>query len=345
MPAISVCLPVYNGEKFIAQALESIQAQTWPDFELLVVDNASSDGTRALVERYAASDSRIRYQRNSRNVGLVGNLNRCLALARGEWIKFMFHDDLMRPDCLEKFMAAAKDGDQIVCCNRGLILESGLSDELRNFYLGHAKILSETFAQGDFLPAADASRLILSRLGLNVFGEPIAMLFRREVVIEFGGFHADLPTESDIEFAARVVSNTGVRLIDEPLVSFRAHPGSTSSAATQSFNANLIQPILLLHEMVFGRAFAHLRETARSCTPPVDLTGALQDRIHIARNYAGDQSRFSKIESGEMTTMLNTALERLPGVNGQFWLRRHPASSLLREFAARCVMRITGGKR
>jgi glycosyltransferase involved in cell wall biosynthesis len=92
-PLVSVGLPVYNGERYLAQALDAILAQDLEDFEVVVSDNASEDATGEIVKAHAASDPRIRYHRNDRNVGLTRNFNRVFELSRGKYFKWTAHDD------------------------------------------------------------------------------------------------------------------------------------------------------------------------------------------------------------------------------------------------------------
>ena len=92
-PTVSIGLPVYNGENFLADALESLIGQTYGDFEIIVSDNASTDATEEIVRRYMADDERIRYYRNDHNLGANPNYNRTFALARGEYFRWHAHDD------------------------------------------------------------------------------------------------------------------------------------------------------------------------------------------------------------------------------------------------------------
>jgi glycosyltransferase involved in cell wall biosynthesis len=103
---VSIGLPVYNGERFIAEAIECALGQTYRDIELVICDNASTDGTRAICESYAASDERVRYHRNAENLGAARNFSRTFELARGELFKWLPADDLMAPDCIERCVAA-----------------------------------------------------------------------------------------------------------------------------------------------------------------------------------------------------------------------------------------------
>jgi glycosyltransferase involved in cell wall biosynthesis len=101
-PIVSIGLPVYNGAKFVRQAFDSILAQTFGDFELVVSDNASTDGTYAICEEYAAKDARIRLYRNERNMGATYNYNRVFELARGKYFRHAAHDDLLAPTNIER---------------------------------------------------------------------------------------------------------------------------------------------------------------------------------------------------------------------------------------------------
>jgi glycosyltransferase involved in cell wall biosynthesis len=104
-PRVSIGLAVYNGEEFLESSIESILAQTYTDFELIISDNASTDGTEAIGLRFAALDERVLYSRNPVNIGGVRNENRTMALARGEFFKLAAHDDLINPEYLERCVA------------------------------------------------------------------------------------------------------------------------------------------------------------------------------------------------------------------------------------------------
>lgn len=99
-PRVTVGLPVYNGANYVAQAIESLLAQTFTDFELIISDNASTDETEAICRGYAARDPRIRYYRQARNQGGMWNFNHLVGLARGTYFKWAAHDDLCAPTYL-----------------------------------------------------------------------------------------------------------------------------------------------------------------------------------------------------------------------------------------------------
>ncbi len=113
---VSVVIPVHNGEKYLAQAIESVLAQTFRDFELLIVDDGSTDGSRAIMDRCARRDARIRIlSQANRGVSAAGNLG--FEEARGEWVARLDADDVFLPDKLERQIAFIRQASR--CAHRG----------------------------------------------------------------------------------------------------------------------------------------------------------------------------------------------------------------------------------
>lgn len=113
-PRLSIGLPVYNGEEYLAEALDALLGQTYTDFELIISDNASTDGTEAICRDYLARDSRIRYLRLPSNIGAAPNHNLVFAESRGELFKWASHDDLYARDLLRRCVEALDERDDIV---------------------------------------------------------------------------------------------------------------------------------------------------------------------------------------------------------------------------------------
>jgi glycosyltransferase involved in cell wall biosynthesis len=114
VPRLSIGLPVYNGEEYLAESLEALLGQSFEDFELIITDNASTDGTEAICRRYAARDSRISYHRLPVNIGAAPNHNYVLTLARGELFKWASHDDLYGRDLLAVCVEALDTHPEVV---------------------------------------------------------------------------------------------------------------------------------------------------------------------------------------------------------------------------------------
>ncbi|MGV2829124.1 glycosyltransferase family 2 protein [Myxosarcina sp. GI1(2024)] len=130
-PLVSIGMPVYNGEQFLATALNSILAQTFRDFELIVSDNGSSDRTEAICRQYAAADPRIRYFREEQNLGAGWNFDRVAELATGKYFKWACHDDLCAPEFLQSCIEILEPDPSIVLayCQTAIVDESGAEIE------------------------------------------------------------------------------------------------------------------------------------------------------------------------------------------------------------------------
>ncbi|MFZ4150416.1 glycosyltransferase family 2 protein [Streptomyces pseudogriseolus] len=113
-PRLSIGLPVYNGEEYLAESLEALLGQTYEDFELVITDNASTDGTQDICRRYEKQDSRIRYIRLARNIGAAPNHNYVFTQCRGELFKWASHDDLYARDLLKRCVEALDERPDVI---------------------------------------------------------------------------------------------------------------------------------------------------------------------------------------------------------------------------------------
>ncbi len=116
-PLVSIAVPVYNGQTYLAEALDSILNQTVDDIEIIITDNASTDDTSKICEHYASQDRRIRYLRNATNIGANPNFNLGPTYARGRYFKWAPHDDVIEPEYLEKCIAALEANPSAVLCH------------------------------------------------------------------------------------------------------------------------------------------------------------------------------------------------------------------------------------
>ena len=108
-PVISVVMPLFNAEQYVASSIESVRCQTFREWELLILDDGSEDGSAQIAEQYAREDGRIRVFRNERNRGVAYTRNRAMEMARGEWIALLDCDDLWREEKLERQLAKASE--------------------------------------------------------------------------------------------------------------------------------------------------------------------------------------------------------------------------------------------
>lgn len=217
---VSVCIPTYQGAAFLGQAIDSVLAQGLQDFELLVIDDGSTDGSDALARSY--TDPRLRYLRNPANLGPEGNWNRCLAEARGDYIKILPQDDVLAPGCLQRQVdILERDGGQryaLVFSARTVIDGKG------------RPLLQRAYRRHSGQVAAALLRRHCVRRGTNLVGEPGAVLFRRSLSQRIGGFCGDIGYVIDLDYWLRLLAHGDAYFIAEPLVSFRISAGSWSVA-------------------------------------------------------------------------------------------------------------------
>ena len=210
---VSVCIPTYNYARFLPQAIESVLSQSLADFELLIIDDCSDDGTAGIVSDYAARDARIRSIVNPQRKGMVNNWNACLSEAQGKYIKFVFADDLLASrDTLARMVSAIESSDRIslVSCSRKIIDEN----------LTVKKVLAP-FGRDLTAEGSAFIRLCLARQ-LNLAGEPTAVMFRRSDASR--GFRPEFRQIVDQEMWFHILERGKFAYIHKPLVAFRAHP-------------------------------------------------------------------------------------------------------------------------
>ncbi|MDO8412821.1 MAG: glycosyltransferase family A protein [Gallionellaceae bacterium] len=219
---VSVCIPTYNTAEYLGQAIESVLEQNYPDFEIVIVDNCSTDQTDALVSTMLkAGNGNIRFFKNETNIGLVGNLNRCLDHATGAYVKFLCADDLLLPGCLQQ-MAAGLDSHQSV----KLVSSSRLLIDEHGNHLG-----AREYAAGDtIVPGHQAITRCL--FGGNYIGEPTAVMFRKNDLK--GYFREDMPQLSDMEMWFKLLEQGDLLNLAKPLCAIRSHAAQMTHANVRS---------------------------------------------------------------------------------------------------------------
>lgn len=293
-PLISVCVPTFNGEQYLGECLDSLLAQTETDFELIVVDDQSTDETFDILKSYASRDPRIRIYRNDTNLGLVGNWNRCVELAQAEWIKFVFQDDFIAPRCLEKLLANARADRPLVVCHRDIVFES-VPAETREYYerVLATRSLSVLLGGSTYLTPAQFCDIAVQHLGLNFVGEPTATLLHRSSFERFGKFNSGLVQLCDFEYWARVGMHAGLTFVPETLATFRVHMNSASATneSAHTFRSEVLDSLILMYEFAYQPEFAPIRRSARRMG--VNLKRAVAEKAYWARGFAKRTSESS----------------------------------------------------
>lgn len=246
-PSVSVCIPVYNCERYIGAAVRSALAQTHEDLEVVVIDNASTDGTHAVVAGIA--DDRIRLIRNPATVDPATNWNISIEKARGRYVKMMGADDVLYPDCVADHLAVMEGvggGSVALVCTRRDIIDGNDRIVFRNHGWPHAGRLVR-------LPGRDAIRRMV-RAGRNWIGEPVCVFFRTDAAMELGGFDRRMYPELgfclDWDLWCRLLQAGDLVVCARTSVAFRVNAGSESLTITREFAR---------HDQVFMRSLAERR--------------------------------------------------------------------------------------
>jgi glycosyltransferase involved in cell wall biosynthesis len=230
---ISVIMPAYNSEDFIAAAIDSILGQTFTDFELIISDDGSRDGTLEIARSCAARDKRIRVL-SGENVGAAENGNRCLRAATRPWVARMDADDISFPDRLERLADAVLEHPEVVLWGGRAITIDRRGRQMRRIYRGPASAEEyEKFrAQGEVIYVISPT-----------------CLFRRDLALELGGYDPAMEGADDVELMNGIAERGPVRTIPHDLAFYRIHGGSITSTR------------YMLQEKVF--AFLSARNAAR----------------------------------------------------------------------------------
>jgi glycosyltransferase involved in cell wall biosynthesis len=246
-PLVSVCLPTYNGESFVADAIDSVLKQTYRHFELIVIDDGSSDRTTDIVTRMAKTDQRIKFYKNPKNLGLFENYNECMRRAAGTYIKLFAQDDIFQPTILEQMVSVLESDKNIalVTCAKEWLDGDG---KLVAPVTPNEKKITRRFETDMRLEGRFVMRESLRDL-VNWLGEPCTIMFRKK---DAGtGFDTRFKQIGDLDFAYRLLRNGDYYFLTEALCQFRKHTGST----TRKNDKDLIA---LLDWLVLGNKYRDL---------------------------------------------------------------------------------------
>lgn len=222
-PRVSIVIPSYNNEDYIAETMRSVLSQTFTDFELIVADHSSADGTWEVLQQFTA-DPRVRLLVTETGGGAERNWNRVTDEATGELVKLVCGDDILYPDALERQVAAfdAHPGTVMVASTRDIV-DAGGRPIVRNQGLGGLE---------GTVPGTEALRRGVLR-GANIFGEPCCVLLDRSALEKVGGWHGDPGYMIDQGTYSRVLLHGDFVAVPGPLAAFRVSASQWSVRLTR----------------------------------------------------------------------------------------------------------------
>jgi glycosyltransferase involved in cell wall biosynthesis len=210
VPLVSIGIPVFNGANYIRQAIDSILEQTYPNLEIIISDNASTDQTAEICNGYLNNDLRIRYYRNEKNIGAGANYDSCFNLSCGKYFKWSAHDDMIESTYIEKAVSLLEQNNEAVLCISQVRQVDENSNTIRVYDLNYPG-LSSTRPSQRFRP------MLMDMTGCEYFFG----LFRRDSLIG-SELHGNFINSDKILIAEMALRGNFIK-IDEPLFLHREH--------------------------------------------------------------------------------------------------------------------------
>jgi glycosyltransferase involved in cell wall biosynthesis len=273
-PRVSVGIPVFNGEPFITETLDSVVGQTFEDLEIIISDNASTDRTESICQEYAQKDGRIRYLRNRENIGLAKNFQRVVQLARGEYFKLANADDLCGPDLVSQCVQVLDRDPTIVLCYGKTTLIDGQGRTLRE----HEDRLDLRSPS-----VTERFRLALERIGLtNVLQGVMRTGALQQTAL------LDTYVGADMVLVVELALRGRFHELPTRLFQRRIHAGAFSSQASEEGQLGTWEPgARRSTELYFWRHYrGYLRAISRAPLPvptKLRLAGVVMKRAITAR--------------------------------------------------------------
>lgn len=223
-PLVSFCIPTYNNEDYIKETIDTVINQTYPNIELIIVDDNSTDNTFNIIskykEDYIATDDKIRkisIYKNEKNLGMAGNWNKSLSLCQGKYLKLLCADDLLNKNLTEIEVSIMEKNNEVLCVSSDtqFVDKNG---KKKGFYRRYHKV-------GVIYGIKAVKFSLFSR---NYLGAPLANMFRKRVFDKLGGFDENLSYIIDYDFYIRVYLEGKVYILHNPLNFFRIRNDSNT---------------------------------------------------------------------------------------------------------------------
>lgn len=252
-PLISICIPTRNAEKHLDQCLQSILLQKYPNLEVIISDDQSTDKTLAICSNFKEKAVFPVHIIQHVPSAMADNWNNSVKHANGEYIKFLFQDDVLHNDCIAKMMAGVKQGasNQFVFCNRDFLVDEALKKNrtIQNWIIRYKNLAS--LWKFDLSKGMDGKALLhkssnLFAYPLNKVGEPTVTLISRKI-FDNHFFNNTLQQMTDVEFYYRVFSQSYITYIPEKLVSVRLHANQQTQKNLAKKNAD--EDLLLFYTL------------------------------------------------------------------------------------------------
>ncbi len=265
-PLVSVCVPTYRYGELIGRCVESVLGQTFADFELIIVDDASEDETAEVVSQYP--DARLRFYQNEARLGMVGNWNKALQMGKGRYLAMLHGDDYHFPEFLTKAVAALEANPAA-----GFVFSAYHNVDNSGEFIEEV----HPWQNSGLIPRADAFRRMLI---FNPVRCP-TVLVRREVYEKLGWFDPNLIFVIDWEMWLRILREYDVIYLDEVLAAYRLHPASTTNRLAKQSGAFSQDERRMLQKLFGGKASSKKERQLKKLAFRYAARRALSRRFHL----------------------------------------------------------------
>jgi len=317
---VSVIIPTFNNGKYIIQALESVLSQTYREYEIIIIDDGSTDGTPKLLEQFK---DRIRYCYQE-NQGLAIARNRGLEESRGEFSTFLDADDVWLPDNLKMKADVLQKHPEIggvfsdfsVFDERGIIHPLG-TKPVFPFFKRTGKDFHDIFSHQETIDGGSDREIklyighIFSELFWGNFILPSSMVFRRDCALETGYFVPQMRTQQDYEYWLRFSKNYSLGYVDEVLVRYRRHSDQLTNHSNISRIFEAVIEIINRYESEFNGVNGRQQFNRRKSELLLDLA-----KVYLAQQKQGDARRLlltsRKLYPRRISTYVHMAMTFLP---------------------------------
>ncbi len=228
---ISIVLPVYNGEKYLRESIDSILAQSYRNWELLILDDCSTDSSAIIAKEYARKDSRIYYYKNENNLRLPRNLNKGFRLAKGDFLTWTSDDNRFKPNALEKMYQTLKNNKNA------------------QFVFASCRVINGEGEEIEYIMVDDNRKKQI--VGHNIVGA--CFMYTRKAYENVGEYNPEYTLVEDYDYWQRIYTKYNAVVISDILYDYRWHDGAlTSTMKKDSFNS-VLEKMLLKNRPLFGK--------------------------------------------------------------------------------------------
>jgi predicted O-linked N-acetylglucosamine transferase (SPINDLY family)/predicted SAM-dependent methyltransferase/GT2 family glycosyltransferase len=289
IPLVSICIPTYNGEAFISEAIHSVLSQTYSNIEVILSDDNSSDRTVEIAKSFQSQSPHNFSVLEHDQYGLAANWNFCISQAQGKYIKFLFQDDLLQPNAIAEMVSLAEQDQEIglVFSLRKLITSTNYPHEALFLANHEAKDVHKGWSN---LQSIQSGQELLQDLNIlehpiNKIGEPSTILIRKEVFDVLGAFNLELCQLVDLEMWLRIMSQYKVGFVDRTLSSFRIHDQQQTKINSASQETLLLDYQRFFHTIITNTLYPQATRQAALYKYEI-LTG---NNLQLSRRQLAEQ--------------------------------------------------------